>query len=369
MAHPSDKTDDGAAAPHTAAPVLIAGGYGVVGAQAARILRDRHPRLPLLLGGRRPEVAAELAAELGDAEAVALDVGAAADPIGSLPTRPAAVLCTVNDPDDRLLGAAIDHGVPIVDITRWTALVHRALARCAASPPRAPVLLGSGWMAGMAPLAAAWGARDLGSLDRIDIAIRYAMRDRSGPDSVEYVDRFAARFDTMVDGRPHRAVGLSDPRTARFADGATGRVYRIDTPEQLTLPVTLGARTVATRIGFDSATATGALVALRRVGVLRAVSHPRYARLRRAVLHQPGAGDAAQLRIELEGDGGNRTILLADPQGQSHLTAAGAAILVERVLGLDGGPPEPAGARFPEQHPDPDAAVAALRSCGVEVQG
>jgi len=220
----------------------------------------------------------------------------------------------------------------------------------------------------MVPLAAAWGARDLGPLDRIDIAIRYAMRDRSGPDSVEYVDRFADSFDTLVDGQQRRAVGLSDPRTARFADGTSGRVYRLDTPEQLTLPATLGARTVATRIGFDSATATGALVALRRAGVLRAVSHPRYARLRRALLHQPGSGDAAQVRIDLEGDGGARTVLLADPLGQSHLTAVGAAILVERVLGLDGGPPEPAGARFPEQHPDPAGATAVLRSCGVEVR-
>lgn len=62
------------------APVLLAGGYGVVGAQVARLLRD----------------------------------------------------------DDRLLDAASARGVPLVDVTRWTSLVHRSLARCAADPPRAP---------------------------------------------------------------------------------------------------------------------------------------------------------------------------------------------------------------------------------------
>lgn len=54
-------------------PVLIAGGYGLVGGQVAELLRERHPELPLALGGRRPEVAGPLARRLG-ASAVGLDV-------------------------------------------------------------------------------------------------------------------------------------------------------------------------------------------------------------------------------------------------------------------------------------------------------
>lgn len=368
MAEQPSDTTQAALAVASPAPVLIAGGYGVVGAQAARILRDRHPELPLLLGGRTPERAAELAAEIGRADAFPLDVVAAVDPLQALPAPPAAILSVVNDLDDRLLAAAIHHGVPIVDITRWTALVHRALARCAASPPRAPVLLASGWMAGVVPLAVAWGSRGLGELDRVDIAIRYAMADRSGPDSFEYMDRLAERFETTVDGVQQRVNGLSDPRTARFADGQRSRVYRFDTPEQLTLPASLGARSVATRIGFDSASATRGLAALRRAGILGVLSHPRLTAVRRALLHQPGAGGDAQVRIDLAGEAVTRTVLLSDPLGQSHMTAAGAAIAIERVLGLDGRPPEPAGARFPEQHPEPDVAIAALRACGVQVR-
>jgi hypothetical protein len=426
-------TDDGS---NGTGPVLIAGGYGVVGAQVARLLRERHPQLPLLLGGRRPERGAALAQELGEAEAVPLDLSAAranaSDLLASLPQRPAAILCVVNDPGDRLLAAAIEQGIPIADITRWTALVHRALARCAATPPRAPVLLASGWMAGAVPLAVAWAAgggadplavasvasdvadplaaaraafdvadpsaragagtpgvaASAAPLDRVDIAIRYAMADRSGPDSVEYVDRFAERFETTVDGVTQRVAGLSDPRAVTFADGARGRVYRLDTPEQLTLPATLGARTVATRIGFDSASATAGLAALRRLGILRAISGARFTGIRRALLHQPGDGGTAQVRIDLawasggaDGASGGalgtrggelagattRTIHLSDPLGQSHMTAAGAVVAVERLLALDGAPPEPAGARFPEQHPAPAAAIATLRACGVAV--
>src|SRR6185437_1841714 len=47
------------------AALLIAGGYGVVGEQAARLLRERNPSLPLLLGGRHPERARTLADAIG----------------------------------------------------------------------------------------------------------------------------------------------------------------------------------------------------------------------------------------------------------------------------------------------------------------
>ncbi|NOK09255.1 saccharopine dehydrogenase, partial [Corallococcus exercitus] len=45
--------------------VLLMGGYGVVGAQLAVLLRERHPDLPLLIAGRREAPAKELAGRLG----------------------------------------------------------------------------------------------------------------------------------------------------------------------------------------------------------------------------------------------------------------------------------------------------------------
>ena len=41
--------------------VLIAGGYGVVGEQVAQIMRQRHPDIPLILGGRNPQKGESLA--------------------------------------------------------------------------------------------------------------------------------------------------------------------------------------------------------------------------------------------------------------------------------------------------------------------
>lgn len=51
------RADSSAGALEVPTIVLLVGGYGVVGAQAARILRDRNPAMRLLIGGRTLEKA------------------------------------------------------------------------------------------------------------------------------------------------------------------------------------------------------------------------------------------------------------------------------------------------------------------------
>lgn len=345
------------------APVLIAGGYGLVGGQLAELLHARRPDLPLALGGRRPEAGAALAARLG-ASAVRLDVGDA-DPLAGL--APRAVIATVNDPHDRLLLAAVRAGIPYVDIARWTSLVHRAALGATLAGPRAPVMLSSAWMGGVAPLLARACGRDLQPLESIEISILYELKDRAGENSVEYMDRMAEPFEVTVNGELRTVRWLSDGRRVAFPGGKSARVYRLDTPEQATLPLTTGAPTVATRIGFDSTPSTLALVAMRRAGLLRLLSRPRMTRARRALLHTAGDGGSARLVVEVAGEAGVARGEVTDPRGQSHLTALGATIAAERVLGLDDAGPEPAGVRLPEQHPDPDLALELLRAHEVEV--
>ena len=110
-----------------------------------------------------------------------------------------------------------------------------------------------------------------------------------------------------------------------------------------------------------------ALVALRRSGLLRLLSHPRLTRVRRSLLHTSGDGGTARVVVEVVGEGGARRAEIADPRGQSHLTCAGATIAVERALNLDGAGTEPPGVRLPERHADLDGAMDALRAHGVEL--
>ncbi|MFF8956829.1 saccharopine dehydrogenase [Streptomyces sp. NPDC014894] len=344
-------------------PVLLVGGYGTVGAELARAAGGRWP---LLLAGRSPGKAAGLCEELSGGAAVEARRWDLADP-EPFAASARAVVSLVNDPEDRVLRAALDAGIPYVDVTRWTARMQRAVALASLRPPTAPVLLSSGWMGGVVPLAAAALAERLGGADSVDTAIRYDLADRSGADSVEFMDRLGVDFEVLEEGRGKVVSPLTGTRTVAVGRDRT-KVARIDTPEQFTLPLTLGARTVTTRIGFSSASSTSALIALGRAGFFRHARGDRWRPVRRRLLHSPGEGGTAALRIEVRGPRGALTATVTDPLGQAHMTAVGGLLGLRRVLGDDGAPAARAGVVFPESHPLPGAVGAALGALGVVVE-
>lgn len=359
-------TDRSAAAP----TVLLAGGYGLVGSEVARLLRQRHPEMTLLLGGRTPASGDAFAAELGNALTVRVDAEAP-DPLraalsGNLPA-PDLVVTVVNDPFNRVLLAAVREGMALVDITRWTARVHRALVDLTDEHLRAPVVLASGWMGGLAAIVAAAASERVGGAERLFLDILYGMSDRSGPDSIAYMDRLAIPFEAMRAGREVLVHPLGDPREAVFAGGLRATTWRLDTPEQSTLPASLGAGTVETRIAFDSAAATLALVALKQTGILRVLSAPRFTRLRRALLHASGPGATALFSVQAETARTSRRIHVRDLRGQAHLTAVGALLAIERALGLDGAPAPAPRVHFPEHFDQAFALLDTARSLGVEI--
>jgi saccharopine dehydrogenase-like NADP-dependent oxidoreductase len=351
--------------------VLLVGGYGLVGTEIAKLLRARHPDLRLLLAGRSPDSGSALAAELGHAATVRVDADDA-DPLAPLLAaggagRPDVVVTVVNDAGDRVLLSAARRGIPVVDITRWTARVHRALVALAAVNLQAPVVLASGWMGGFAAIVAAAAAARLAKVERIFIDILYAMADRSGPDSIAYMDRLAIPFEPLCDGREHTVWPLTDGRSARFAGGVAATTWRLDTPEQSSLPSATGAGTVETRIAFDSAPATHALVAMQRLGILALLQRPRFTKLRRAILHASGPGATTRFSVEASGGGATVHSEIADAKGQAHLTAVGALISIERALGVGGAEPLERRVYFPEHFTEPALGVATAISLGVEV--
>ncbi|MBF6300273.1 saccharopine dehydrogenase [Nocardia amamiensis] len=336
-------------------PVLLVGGYGTVGAEVARIAAAS---LPLLLTGRSVERGRDLAAETG----AALRAWDLADPA---PFRAGvrAVAGLVNDPDDRVLRAAIAGGVPFVDITRWTSRLQRAATVASMLGPTAPVLLSSAWMGGVTSLVAAHLADQVRGADTVEVAIRWDLRDRAGADSVEFMDRLGLDYEVVEGGQRRTVMPLSDVRRTRIGDRVT-RVARIDTPEQFTLPLTVGATTAVTRIGFSSAASTSALLAVKRIGFFRWGRGDCFAATRRTLLYAPGDGGIAKLRVDVTHGGLTRTAVVTDPAGQAHLTAVGALLGIRRVLALDGAPASP-GVSFPEQTPAPSEVPAMLANHGV----
>lgn len=349
--------------------VVIAGGYGVVGEQAAHIIRQRHPALPLFLAGRNPEKGEVLARTLANAQSLKLDIQRD-KPLNGL--MPRAIIGLVNDPVNHLMLDAVDKGIPYLDITRWTEQVRTTIFDLSGRQLRAPVVLSSGWMAGVAAILAVAASRQLASVERIDIGVLYSLRDKSGPNSVEYMDRLATPFNVMLNGAWTSVFPLTDSRHLTFPGGYSAKVYRFDTPDHVTLPAATGAHTVSARIAFDNMAATRALVWLTRSGMWKLMSGPRFTRLRHALLHNPGPGASHELVVEVSGNDACHVpktvrVTLADPQGQTHLTALGIAIQLERLLGLDGIPALAPGITYPDTAPHLDSALDLLRSFNVTI--
>jgi saccharopine dehydrogenase-like NADP-dependent oxidoreductase len=344
-------------------PLLIVGGYGLVGQQAARLLRQRHPGLPIVLGGRNPERAKSLADAIG-ARAVAIDV-THEQPLAALAERPAAVLAVVSDPRDYLLADAMRAGIPIADINRaGHASILDAVVAAARERPAAAVLLSGSWMAGVSALAAAAAVGELGGARRVDITALASSDDRVGPDSWGFSERLAWPYYAMRDGSRQPAHPMTSVRQVRCADRVVRPAALVGTLEQTTLPITLGVPTVETRMALQSKASLYGLVTLKRSGALRGLARPALRRTRTALLQSEGAGDFAGLTVTAHGLAGSASVDLLDTRGQSHLSAVGAASAAERVLASV----LPAGISFPEQSADPRADLEMLRQAGVQVR-
>ena len=352
--------------------ILIVGGYGVVGEQIAEIMVSRNPAAELWIGGRSLQSAADCAARHAGTRGVRIDLSDT-DPLANLPELPDVVVAVANDRDDNLLLASARRGIAYVDITRWTPRMLKALERLSGIPTTAPVILASGWMAGVAATVAAHHAAEFDKIRSIDIDILYAIKDKAGPNSVEYADQLGIPFTIWSEGQPHTVKPLTDPHKANFSNGRMLDCYRFDTPDQYTLVHTLGAAGVSSRLTYDDTGVVKFMRLLLTSGLWKLLSLPVFKRLRRAIIYNPGNGAQHEFALQISGqvsDGGTVTkrIAVIDPLGQTHMTAAGAVAQVERVLTLRGRASPPSGVSFPEQVVDHAEGVVALREMGISIE-
>lgn len=333
--------------------ILLAGGYGVVGAQVARLLRARHPDVEILIGGRRIKEASRLADELGHASGIVLDV-TSDEPLKDIHNIDA-VGVFIHESDDQLLRAAASRGLAYMDITRgWDALA-RALAVTALYDLKAPVLFNSHWMAGGPAIISRSLAEGLDRVESIDMSILYYAGDKMGPDSASAGEGMSLDFAARVGGTWKRVGPLSDDRLVTFPSGTERRVYRMNMGDMVTPALATGARDVGVRIGFDKGNALASMRTLIRLGLWDLLL--RLPGMSAIAATKPGKGAPHEIVIEVAGERDGRKIkrraTITDPQGQAHLTALGAVHALERVTGL-GRPALRPGAALPETGYSPD---------------
>ncbi|MCY1067240.1 NAD(P)-dependent oxidoreductase [Nannocystis sp. RBIL2] len=330
----------------TKAPVLIVGGSGVVGSIAAKFLRRLHPDLPIAIGGRDFLKARAVADELGNADAVVVDL-ARAD-LGQPAERAfSAVVMFLKDDTLHSLEFAQARGVPYLEISTAAFELAPLVGLYVARPKSAPILLDGYWLAGAATLAAVQLAREFRSVEAIELAAVLDEQDVGGPAAYADLERQTKAVTSalqLVDGQWKWVGGEAGSRVFKAVDGRelTGQGYSL--LDVLSLATATGARSIR------SVFALGESSSRRR-----------------------GEPFSTEIILEITGtrsDGTTVTVRqeLVHPQGQAPITAVGVAVGVERLLGLAGGPPVPPGLYLPHVIIEPEHLLGRLVEFGTQIR-
>lgn len=320
--------------------VIIAGGYGVVGTWIARHLHAAGHDLEVIIGGRHPDSGAELAEELGASVAYvdSENPASAFAEIGPVDL----VISALQDPNDNLLRATLQSGAAYIGVVRKVDNLG-ATAMLATSLSRRPVLLMGHWQAGVTTLAALAAAQSFARIESIELAALFDRADKAGPMTMNDSGAFFSKALIRHDGQWERIEQTENIRT----------IVREDLPPFHAQPMgvldvpALVAKTNADRVRFDIGMGESA-------GTLT------------------GKQASHEIFIDVTGENHqhervtHRTVVSA-PLGQAHLTALGAMLGAERILGLDGAAAPAAGLHFPENTIDPHRAMSRLREFGVNI--
>jgi len=307
------------------APVLFAGGTGVVGRQAVTYFRARHPHMPILIGARDMGKAEAVALETGTAQAVKIDIG---KPRLGLSRELAPGAIVMLAPDEGLHGLTLaqDLGIPYLSIGNWLAEVGAEMAHFMRRPTAAPIVLASHWNGGPAVFLAGRTAQTLEHVRSIAISAIVDERDATGPTAIadmEHAGEQGSGALAFADGRRVWLRGAGARRTIVALDGRTLEADAFAPYDIVSLHAASGAQAIR----FDLAMAASS------------------SRLR-------SAGIATEILVEVDGEYGgvaqSRRSSIEFAPGQSALTGLSTALTLSTVLGLEQQPAAAAGLYFPE---------------------
>ncbi|MBW4581722.1 MAG: hypothetical protein KME42_19295 [Tildeniella nuda ZEHNDER 1965/U140] len=321
--------------------VLFAGGSGFVGRTAVKWFRERHPDVPVLIGGRNLQAATEVAQAVGAAEAVAIDIDQPRLGLGD-DVAVAAVVMLAPEAGLKGLSYAQDLGVPYLNINATITEIGPELALFAHRATAAPVVLASHWMVGAAVFLALNSAKGFEIVQSIRLGAIVDEQDPVGPSAIEDMERVHEMAPAALAFEGGRRVWLSGNAAKGKVESVDGR--SLDATAFSTFDtVSLHAATGAPNIRFDLV--NGESSSRRR-----------------------GGEAATEIVVEIEGDADGQTkhsrSMLEFKQGTASLTGLSVVLSLASVLGLNDRSPARPGLYLPELLSDAKWFLDELRSAG-----
>ncbi len=325
----------------SSAPILLMGGSGAIGRLTARSLRAAHPDAPLLIGGRDLARAEEAAAEIGNAQGVVLDPSADNFGLGKRPISAVAIFYM--DHAVASLRFAQMRGVPHLSISSGVFEIAPEIATYMHRPDAAPVVLGYEWLVGATTVPTLELAKAFGRVDDIVIGALVDEQDGGGPTVAVDFEHLTKMMPAALTRRGNAYIwrdGGDAEATFHAVDGVKIKAAGFSSIDVVGLAAATGAPNVQFNLasGVSSTRRRGEPMSTEIIIELAGEDHAgRPLRTRHAVFHSRGA---------------------------APLTGIGAAMILERLLGLDGDPPTPAGLYFPYQLLDAVAYLTRLKQDG-----
>ena len=321
-------------------PVLLIGGSGVVGSRAAGTLRHLQPHLPIAIAGRDSKKAAAAAAGVGGpTTTVAVDLGRA--DLG-LPAGAAfsAVVVLLKDHLLNSMKYAQAHGLPYVAFSDFVTEIGPVVARYIHRPASAPILMLGHLIGGVATLATLHFSKAFRRVDSIALGTVVSASDTGGPAAQADFERVAQagqRPLILEDGVWTWAGGANATRRFRDSHGVEREGQAIGLLDVPSLAAATDARSIRVDLAVSESTRPATEVVIEIAGELH-------------------DGTSAKTRHAL-----------IDADVHARLSAHGAALATERLLGLAGGPPVAPGLHHPEGLLDPGYVLARLEEQGVRI--
>ena len=326
-------------------PVLIIGATGVIGSRVVEALRILQPHVPLTLVSRSIKESEALAVRIGNASAVEIDL---ARPDLGLPDplQFSALAIFLKDNSLNALKYAQAKHIPYMEISSAVFEMGPVVAQYTQSPISSAVLMNSNWLAGTSTLAALYFAKQFKAIDSITVSALLDEQDIGGrAAAVDYERQTQAVTSALAMQNGSWRWLSSSEKAGSFTD-VGGRETISEAFGNMDV-LSLAAATDAKNVKFEFA--VGETTA-RRMG--KHFSH--------------------EIIITIVGTGIDGTIHsvrheLVHPEGQAPMTALFAAIAIERLTGLRGGPVRP-GLYMPHQLIDSTYAMTLLQHISAKVK-
>lgn len=323
-------------------PILIIGGAGEVGRWVSRFLREWHPDVPILIGGRDEQRAVRAAAAVAGTSTV---VDLTASDLGLGERRVSAVATLFTDQTGAILRWAQQMGVGHINISTSISELGPETATFMHNPAAAPVVLGTEWLVGATSVPSLLFAQEFGRLENIHIEAVLDEQDAFGPAANADVERqmyAGAAALVRTAGTWRWCRGDETKSSVRAIDGTELDANVLSPNDVLLLANATGVPDIRfdLAIGMSSSRRNGGQVSTEIIISLSGLDHAgQLLRKRHAIVH---------------------------PGGQMPLTGLGVALVLERLAGLSGDAPRP-GLYFPAQLIDHSTYFERLRASGGEV--